>query len=167
MSSPARPPVHPTEQRWRGAKNRILQELAKVAPGAQSTRVMLHRARGVKIGANVWIGYDAVLETGFPELITLEDNVSIGIRAIIIAHFRGATGVRIERDAFVGPGVIVMPSVVIGQGAVVTAGSVVTRSVPPLTLVQGNPAVAVAKLAEPFRIDMSLKEFARSLQPIR
>lgn len=155
------------EKRWRGTRNRILQALARGAPGAQTTRVRLHRARGVNIGANVWIGYDAILETGFPHLITIEDNASIGIRVTLIAHFRDSEGVTIERDAFLGPGVIVLPSVVVGHGAVVTAGSVVTRSIPPLTLAQGNPAVPIARLSGPFHADMTQTEFYRALRPLR
>ncbi len=133
-------------------------------PGAQTLRVRLHRARGVNIGANVWIGYDAVLETARPEWITIEDGASIGIRAMIIAHFRETHGVTIEQEAFIGPGAIVLPSVVVGRGAVVTAGSVVTRSVAPLTVVQGSPAVPIATVEGPFRPDMSVKEFTRSLR---
>src|SRR5687768_11947223 len=101
---------------------RILQELARVAPGARTLRVKLHRARGVNIGKDVWIGYDSILETAHPELITIEDGASIGIRVTIVAHFRETTGVKIERDAFIGPGVIILPNVVVGHGAVVTAG---------------------------------------------
>ena len=155
------------ENRWRGARNRILQALAREAPGAETTRVRLHRARGVNIGANVWIGYDVVLETGFPQLITIEDNATVSVRVTIIAHFNGIEGVTIERDAFLGPGVIVLPSVVVGYGAVVGAGSVVTRSIPQLTLAQGNPAVASAKLSTPFRRDMAGTEFYRTLRPLR
>jgi serine acetyltransferase len=155
------------ESRWRGARNRILQALAREAPGAQTTRVRLHRARGVNIGANVFIGYDTILETGFPQLITIEDNVTISIRVTIVAHFNGIGGVTIERDAFLGPGVIVLPAVVVGRGAVVAAGSVVTRSIPELTLAQGNPAVAVAKLSAPFRSDLAATEFYRTLRPLR
>src|SRR5690242_2831890 len=55
---------------WRGAKQRVLQEIARSAPGATTLRPRLHRARGVTIGANVWIGYDVVLDTSSPELIT-------------------------------------------------------------------------------------------------
>ena len=154
------------ERWWRGAKNRILHELAQVLPGARTLRVRLHRARGVKIGENVWIGYDAVLETAHPQLITIEDNASIGIRATIIAHFRETQGVTIERDAFIGPGVMVLPSVVVGRGAVVSAGSVVTRSIPPMTVAQGNPAVPIARIDTPFTSAMSLKEFSRRLRRI-
>ena len=152
------------ENRWRGLRNRILQEIAQVAPGAQTTRVTLHKARGVRIGKDVWIGYDAVLETAHPDLITIEDGASIGIRAVVIAHFREARGVTIGRDAFVGPGVLVLPPVSIGEGAVITAGSVVTRSVPPFTVAQGNPAVPIARLSKPFTPDVTLKEFSRGLR---
>jgi serine acetyltransferase len=54
---------------------------------------------------------------------------------------------------------------VIGHGSVVTAGSVVSQSVPPMTVVQGNPAVPVAKCGVPLRQDISMKTFSRNLQP--
>lgn len=150
----------------RGLANRILQHLARILPGAETLRVALHRARGVKIGKNVWIGYDAILDTSRPYLITLEDGSAIGMRATIIAHFRELQGVKVEQDAFIGPGVIILPNVVIGRGAVVTAGSVVTQSVPPMTVVQGNPAVPVAKCGVPLRMDVTLKQFSRRLKPL-
>jgi len=75
-------------------------------------------------------------------------------------------GVKIEREAFIGPGVIILPNVVIGRGAVVTAGSVVTRSVPPMTLVQGNPAVPVAECGLQLGSDVTLKEFSRRLKRV-
>ncbi len=126
----------------------------------------LHRARGVHIGKDVWIGYDVILDTSRPYLITIEDGASVGIRATIIAHFRESHGVKIEKDAFIGPGVIILPDVVVGRGAVVTAGSVVTKSVPPMTVVQGNPAVAVARCGIPLVVGVTLKDFSRRLRPL-
>jgi serine acetyltransferase len=149
----------------RGFTNRVLQHLARMLPGAQSLRVKLHRARGVRIGTGVWIGYDVILETSRPFLITLEDNCTLSMRVTVVAHFRESTGVKIEKDAFVGPGAIILPGVVVGQGAVVTAGSVVTRSVPPMTVVQGNPAVPVAKCGLPLVPGVTLKDFTRRLRP--
>jgi acetyltransferase-like isoleucine patch superfamily enzyme len=154
------------ENLWRGFTNRIYQGLARVLPGAQTWRVRLHRARGVNIGKNVWIGYDAILDTSRPRLITIEDGVSIGIRVTIIAHFRESQGVKIERDAFIGPGVIILPNVVVGYGAVVTAGSVVTRSIAPMTVAQGNPAVPVAECGVALTPDLTIKEFSRKLKPL-
>jgi serine acetyltransferase len=150
----------------RGCLNRVLQLLARISPGAQSLRVALHRARGVRIGKGVWIGYDVILDTSRPSLITLEEGCVLSVRVTVIAHFHGSLGVRIERNAFVGPGAIILPNVVIGEGAVVTAGSVVTRSVPPMTVVQGNPAAPVAKCGIPLGSQVTLREFSRLLRPL-
>lgn len=149
-----------------GAKNRVFQHLARILPGATSLRVKLHRSRGVQIGRDVWIGYDVILDTSRPHLITIRDRVSIGMRVIVIAHFHETQGVTIEEDAFIGPGAIILPNVVIGRGAVVTAGSVVTKSVPPMTVVQGNPAAAIAKCKIPLSQRISLKNFSRQLTMI-
>jgi heptaprenylglycerol acetyltransferase len=152
---------------FRGLINRLFQLLAMILPGSETIRVMLHRARGVHIGNDVFISQDVILETAYPHLITIEDHAVIGIRVTIIAHFRELhQGVKIEHGAFVGPGAIILPDVVIGHGAVVTAGSVVTRSVPPMTVVQGNPAVPVARCGIPFTPSTTSKEFARRLQPL-
>ena len=151
----------------RGLINRSFQLLARILPGSETTRVMLHRARGVHIGKDVFISQDVILETSHPHLITIEDDAVIGIRVTIIAHFRELhRGVKIEHGAFVGPGVIILPDVVIGHGAVVTAGSVVTRSVPPMTVVQGNPAVPVARCGVPFTPATTSREFSRQLKPL-
>jgi acetyltransferase-like isoleucine patch superfamily enzyme len=156
----------PHEMLLQGIWGRVLQVIARNAPGAKSLRVFLHRARGVKIEKGVWIGHDVILETAFPHLITIEQGAAISMRATIIAHFKEFRGVRIERDAFIGPGVIVLPNVVIGRGAVVKAGSVVSQSIPPMTVVQGNPAVAVARCGIPLRQDVSMKAFSRALRPL-
>ena len=152
---------------FRGTWNRLLQIAARFAPGATTWRVRLHRWRGVNIGKDVWIGYDAIIETSYPHLVTLKDRCSVGIRATIIAHMREARGVVIEEDASVGPGALVLPNVTIGRGSIVTAGSVVTTSVPPMTMVQGNPARPIARIGIPLRHDVSLKEFSKNLKPLR
>jgi len=155
------------ENPLRGLLNRILQMLTMLLPGGQSLRVSLHRVRGVKIGRNVWISYNVVLETGFPQLITIDDSAVIGVGVIVIAHFKEARrGVRIGKQVFIGPGVIILPDVEIGDGAVVTAGSVVTSSVPAMTLVQGNPAVPIARCGVALCPDTPLKEFTRRLKPL-
>jgi acetyltransferase-like isoleucine patch superfamily enzyme len=160
------------EQRWAetsltGLKNRVLQIVARVAPGATTLRVRLHRWRGVKIGRCVWIGYDAVIETSKPQLVTIGDDAVIGMRATVIAHFREVRGVTIAAKASIGPGAIIMPGVTVGEGAVVTAGSVVTRSVPPMTVAQGNPAKAIAHNGLALLPNVSVKQFTASLRPLR
>lgn len=161
----------------RGIVNRALQVVARFAPGASTLRVWLHRGRGVRIGSGCFIGTDALIETSRPQLVFIGNGVAIGIRTVIVAHFRDSSSpsnsrksaefsVRIEDDAFLGPGVIVLPNVTIGHGAVVNAGSVVTRSVAPLTMVQGNPAVPVARCGLPLGLHTPVKEFYRNLRPI-
>ena len=70
----------------------------------------------------------------------------------------------IEEDAVLGAGAIILPNVTIGRGAIVTAGSVVTKSVPPKTMVQGNPARPIATVEVPLGLDVSVKEFAKGLR---
>jgi len=154
------------ENLFQGIRNRLFQHLARILPGARSLRVALHRARGVHIGEGVWIGYDVILDTSRPHLITIEDRASLSMRVTVIAHFRETQGVKIEQDAFIGPGAIILPNVTIGRGAVVTAGSVVTQSVPPMTLVQGNPAVPIASCGIPLSSEVTLKDFSRRLKPL-
>jgi heptaprenylglycerol acetyltransferase len=151
----------------RGLKNRFLQAIALYAPGATTTRVWLHRMRGVRIGKDTFIGTAAILETERPELISIGARTSIGIRAVVIAHFWDQLGVEIGDDVFIGPGVIIMPRVTVGDGAVVAAGSVVTKSVPALTMVRGNPATPIARCGVPLGVNTPIDEFARRLKPIR
>jgi acyl-CoA synthetase (AMP-forming)/AMP-acid ligase II/acetyltransferase-like isoleucine patch superfamily enzyme len=158
-----------------GLKNRLFQYLALYIPGYTTTRVWLHRRRGVSIGNNVSIGLSALIETAYPKLVSIGDNVTIGMRAIIIGHLRDSTSearvsgrhtVRIENNVYIGPGVIVLPNVTIGEGAVVSAGSVVNRSIPPHTLVQGNPAKPIAHCGVSLGGGVSYEQFLRHLTPI-
>ena len=166
----------------RGIKNRTLQLLAQFGPGGITLRARLHRLRGVKIGQGVFIGYDVVIDTSFPELVSIGDYSIVAMRTTIVGHFKikpelldpvGANesgnserSVRIGNDVFIGAGAIILPNVTIGDGSVVTAGSVVTRSVEPLTMVQGNPAEPVARCGLPLTRDRTIQEFTRNLLPL-
>jgi acyl-CoA synthetase (AMP-forming)/AMP-acid ligase II/serine acetyltransferase/acyl carrier protein len=158
-----------------GLKNRLLQLLALYVPGLKTTRVWLHRMRGVSIGKNVSIGLSVIIETAHPRLVFIGNNVTIGVRVIISGYFRSAWQardlsqhtVRIEDDAYIGPGAIILPNVTIGCGAVVSAGSVVSRSVPAHSLVRGNPAVPIAHCGLPLARSVSYEEFVRHLKLIQ
>ncbi len=52
------------ENPFRALINRNFQMLTMFVPGGHSLRVWLHRRRGVKIGKDVFISYNVVLETG-------------------------------------------------------------------------------------------------------
>jgi acetyltransferase-like isoleucine patch superfamily enzyme len=176
-SLPRKAKGFPAEPYFSGAFKRFLQILVYLAPGESTLRVWLHRLRGVQIGSDLHIGMATLIETSFPEWVSIGNHVTIGMRTTIIAHMLGLpprqdgkkekyASVRIEDEAFVGPGVIILPNVTIGRGAVVTAGSVVTRSVPPLTMVQGNPAKPIGRCGVALLWGTSVKEFYAKLRPL-
>jgi acetyltransferase-like isoleucine patch superfamily enzyme len=105
---------------------------------------------GATIGDS-YIGRDCLFDEEAPELITIEDGVTISSRVIIATHdtWRGmAAPVRICRKAFVGIGAILLPGITVGPGAVVAAGAVVTKSVEPNTIVGGSPAHLIRHVEE-------------------
>jgi acetyltransferase-like isoleucine patch superfamily enzyme len=48
--------------------------------------------------------------------------------------------IEISDDVWIGMNAIILSGVKVGQGAIIAAGSIVTRSVPPYSIVAGNPA---------------------------
>jgi acetyltransferase-like isoleucine patch superfamily enzyme len=136
-------------------------------PGGSNVRIALHRLRGVHIGKDVWIGHEALIETGYPNMVTIGDRVIIGIRSTILAHFQELRGVRIKNDVYIGACAVILPGVTIGEGAVVSAGSVVTVSVPPMTVVQGNPAKRVARCGIPLGSKTSRADFMQQLKKLK
>ncbi|MGA2662473.1 MAG: DapH/DapD/GlmU-related protein [Verrucomicrobiota bacterium] len=150
--------------------NRLCHTLARALPGSRSIRPLLHRARGVKLGKEVFIGDDVYLDNEYPECIEIQDRAQISIRSIIIAHTRGPGKVIIERDAFVGPNCVLIcgagKTLRIGQGAVIGAGCVVTRSIP-LRLYVASPSIrAVARVKVPLSTARTMAEFWAGLTPL-
>lgn len=108
------------------------------------------RRIGVKIGDHCLI--DTRNWPSEPYLITIGDYVQVTHGVSIYTH-GGGNAIRkehpdfdafgkvvIEDWAYIGAFSQIMPGVTIGEGALVAAGSVVTKSVPPHTVVGGNPA---------------------------
>jgi len=116
------------------------------------------------MGKNVSIGWDVYFDVGNAKLITIEDDVWIASRALILCHRRDMSiyykgerykdvphlklPVLIKKGACVSMGAIIMPGVTIGEGAVVAAGALVTKEVPAWTIVAGSPAKVLRELEE-------------------
>ena len=58
----------------------------------------------------------------------------------------GERPVRIEDDAWIAAGAVVLRGVTVGKAAIVGAGAVVTHDVPPFAIVAGNPARVIRYL---------------------
>lgn len=101
----------------------------------------------------VFVGENSFIATrkwsSEPYLITIGNNVQItsGV-AIHTQDFDVFGKVQIEDWAYIGAYSQIMPGVTIGEGAIVAAGSVVTKSVPPRTVVGGNPARYICTVDE-------------------
>lgn len=120
-------------------------------------RVSLHRARGVKIGKNVLIGFNVTIDNIYPYLVTIEDGASLAGNNLILTHSKPleyhknvlesyVAPVVIKKNAWVTVGVTVLAGVTIGEGSVIAANSVVTTDIPSNCLAAGNPAKVIKKL---------------------
>jgi serine acetyltransferase len=151
--------------------NRVVHSFARHGPGATSLRPWLHRLRGVRIGSEVFIGDEVYLENEYPECVEIGDRVQISVRAVFLAHTRGAGRIIVEEKAYIGPNVVIAcPGtrvLRIGAGSVISAGCVITRDVPRGVLVSSEPARPVATVTLPLSDADTFQDFVRGLSPIR
>jgi acetyltransferase-like isoleucine patch superfamily enzyme len=119
----------------------------------------------VEIQKNVKVGKRCKISshTFICEGVTIEDHVFIGHGVTFTndTYPRATTpsgGLQTEKDwkveptlvkqgASIGSGATILPRVTIGEYALVGAGSVVTRNVAPRTIVWGNPAKFLRRIA--------------------
>lgn len=141
---------------WR---NWLLGNLVRVAP--RGVINVLHRLRGVTMGQDCYIDPAAIIETAYPENVTLGNDVRVTAGAIIMTHIKGPHYLRdrgfvpvvlqpvvLEDHCFIGVNAVILPGVTVGRASVVASGAVVTANVPPLTMVAGNPAKVVRRFSE-------------------
>jgi maltose O-acetyltransferase len=93
-------------------------------------------SRGTRIGNYVMIG---------PDVLILNQNHSSRRTDVPMSEqgFDLPAPVTIEDDVWIGARVILLPGVSIGTGAIVGAGAVVSKDVPPGAVVVGTPARVV------------------------
>lgn len=143
---------------WRG----VLGAMAYYANWPHTLAALLHKARGVRIAhpSRVRIGGNVLIDSLYPELVEIEDDVFVTRGCVIVAHMTPTPylrryipevefgRVRIKRGAYIGVHSIILPGVTIGEGAIIGAGSVVTKDVPDLSVAVGNPARVIRRVDE-------------------
>lgn len=116
----------------------------------------------IVIGDNVRINHDCHI--GAINQIIIGDGVLIASKVFITDHYHGKIEsdsiifspferplyskgpVVIKSNVWIGEGVVILPNVIIGENTIVGANSVVTKSVPPNSVVGGNPAKILRSL---------------------
>lgn len=108
----------------------------------------------ISIGSNSGIGINAVIGSGTrigsdvmmgPEVLifTINHCTSRVDIPMIQQGYRPLASVSIGDDVWIGARVIILPGVTIGSGSVLGAGAVISSSVPPGSVVVGNPGHVV------------------------
>lgn len=128
--------IHLGTYLWFYSPGQIRRDQVRIGARSRINRACTLDVRGgLRIGDDVSISAETLILTaahhaedaewaGESKPVTIEDNVWVGMRAIV------------------------MPGITLGRGCVVAAGAVVTRDVPPFTIVFGSPARAVGKRPE-------------------
>jgi acetyltransferase-like isoleucine patch superfamily enzyme len=125
----------------------------------------------VRLGKGVFINFNSVfidtclISIGSRTLVGPNVSFYSGTHPTDPVVRRGLCGpelgkeIHIGEDCWIGGNVIFLPGVTVGRGCVVGAGSVVTKSVPDFTIVAGNPARVIRKVATEMDPAQSGKEW--------
>ncbi|NTV23766.1 MAG: acyltransferase [Nanoarchaeota archaeon] len=110
----------------------------------------LYRLFGVKIGKEVLIGVDVMIDPFYPSQISIMDGAAIGWGARILAHESTMTHFRIGKvtigkKSMVGSFSTVRSGITIGNNATIAMCSFVNKDVPDNGFVGGVPARGIVK----------------------
>jgi acetyltransferase-like isoleucine patch superfamily enzyme len=112
-------------------------------------------AFGNLYGKDVWFTNTYILDYApvyFGEHITIGPDVKIitSWHDLENLNIVKAESITIEDNVWITMNAVILPGVTIGKNSVVAAGAIVTKSVPPNSLVAGNPARVIKTLARDY-----------------
>jgi acetyltransferase-like isoleucine patch superfamily enzyme len=163
--------IHPTAKvNFRGVRYRPGTSL-EIGEGSivEGSLISERNGASIIIGRNTFIGSSLLASAS---RIEVGDDVLISWGCNIVDHNSHAIGweqrrndvrdwyhgqkdwthvsvqpVKISDKCWIGLNVIILKGVEIGEGSVVAAGSIVTKSIPPWTIVAGNPAKVIREIS--------------------
>ncbi len=118
-------------------------EIQKKARIGKNCKVSSHTfiCEGVTIEDNVFVGHNVTfINDLFPRATTCDGALQTDADWAVVPT-------RVKHGASVGSGSTLLGGITIGENAIVGAGSVVTKDVPPNTIVAGNPAAVIRRMA--------------------
>ncbi len=136
-------------------KNRLKQILRLTSPEADAMRYCYEH--GFTSGANFHYNSGYPIDSNFPWLISVGDNVTLASNVRLLAHDASTakTGVhtkigivQIGSNVFIGADSIVLCNTRIGDNVIIGAGSVVTHDIPSNSVYAGNPAKFICTFEE-------------------
>lgn len=122
-------------------------------------RIYFRRLWGMDIDPTTQFSLSAKFDRTFPQGVHVGPHSYVAFEARILTHDRTRglyLHTRIGRNCFIGGRSMILPGVNIGDNSVVGAGAVVTKSVPPRSVVAGNPARILSS-------DIEVTEYGRFL----
>lgn len=142
---------------------KMLKLLAKQMPG-HAVRSRLLRWAGYWVGRETFIGEDLIIVDELRDrgMVSIGNRVAIAPRVTLVVSSSPNSSriwpyvatqhepIRIDDDAWIGTGAVVLPGITIGQGAVVGANAVVRGDVNPYTIVAGLPARYIGSVQVPW-----------------
>ncbi|MGB1019255.1 MAG: gamma carbonic anhydrase family protein [Chitinophagales bacterium] len=144
----------------------LIKDIEGVLPQIDHTCYLAETAVVIgktKIGKNSSVWFNAVIRADVNEIhigdyTNIQDNACVHCtfqkaatvigNYVTVGHNAVVHGCKVENNALIGMGAVVMDEAVIGEGAIVAAGAVITEKtiVPPGTIWAGVPAKQVKEL---------------------
>ena len=143
---PDKPPDHqtPSGPTHAKARKRGLNRLGSLRNLLVTLRRQwLCRVWGMDIHPTAQLSMSAKFDRTFPVGVHVGPYSYVAFESRILTHDRTRglyLHTRIGANCFIGGRSLILPGVEIGDNCVVGAGSIVTKSVPPGSIVAGNPA---------------------------